>query len=252
MVKKRIVAIVTTLVILLSFTPVISHAYGGSQDNNSVVAGGVSSSSNLTQAYKTSGVATIYNYFGISSADINNSSSHWVNGTVTSSGKVIVNGKVVATNAITAGRQNIDGSTKVTRDGTTFYVRPTNVSFRQSSLPAYVLMKNGQFQNAIIAECGNPVMATPVRPVVTHKPIQSQAPQPQASAAATASAQVVVNNTPAQPQATTATAAPTSATAPQSLPKTGPGNALQIRGITTVVSSLGHYFYRRRSTKSLF
>jgi hypothetical protein len=101
-----------------------------------------------------------------------------VAGEVYKDGTVKVNGQVVATDAITAGRQNISGSTKVTTNGTTFYRRPPSVSFVSSPLSAYVVMKNGVFQFAILASCGNPVSAHPKLPTPTHKPTPTPTRKP--------------------------------------------------------------------------
>src|SRR6185437_10332024 len=117
-----------------------------------------------------SSIQHIYNYFGISSGDINSMDSYTVAGNVYKDGNVKVNGKIVATHAWTAGRQNIAGSTKITYAGTTFYKRQPSVSFVSNPLAAYVVMKNGVFQFAILASCGNPVSARPVIPTPTHKP----------------------------------------------------------------------------------
>lgn len=87
-------------------------------------------------------------------------------GSVDVNNDVIVNGRIVATNAVTAGRDSISnqygGSTPAPYDGYPFYIRTPRVSFTVSSLPAFVVMRNGLFQYAIISSCGNPVRATAV------------------------------------------------------------------------------------------
>lgn len=104
-----------------------------------------------------------------------------VDGSVTKDGRVIVGGKTVATGARSGGRQFLAGSTKERG----VWMRPTSVSFRSQSLAAYVYMKNGVFQWAVIKSCGNMVAATPVavqKPpiVVTHvaPPVTPPAPTP--------------------------------------------------------------------------
>lgn len=139
-------------------------------DSNAVIYCGATASETLIAKYNggdgrnsTSSVRDIYNYFGISSADIQSLNTSAVAGRVTKSGQVYVNSSPtpVATNALTAGRGNMSGSSQVTNGGTTFYTRAPAVSFLSDSLPAYVVMQNGQFKYAIIASCGNPVKATP-------------------------------------------------------------------------------------------
>jgi len=109
--------------------------------------------------------------FNISQADlnvINNTSTttggnYTVAGSVDTNNNVIVGGKVVATNAITAGRNpNSQDIKSVTFAGTKFYVRHPSASFAVPSLDAFVVMKAGVFQYAILTPCGNPVAATPV------------------------------------------------------------------------------------------
>jgi len=109
-------------------------------------------------------IQNIYSYFGITAADISSMQTKAVAGSVTKSGDVLVNGKVVATNAITAGRQTIPGSTAVTYHGTTFYKRPPSVSFLANSLSAFVVMNNNRFSFAILSSCGNSIVATPLVP----------------------------------------------------------------------------------------
>jgi len=129
-------------------------------DNNAVLHCGAMSANELIEKYSGNGSAKdIYDFFGISKKDVNNIKQNVVAGKITDDGKVKVNGKVVATDAKTAGRENMPGSNKVTHDGTTFFVRKPNVSFQSNSLDAYVVMKDGVFDFAIIASCGNPVEA---------------------------------------------------------------------------------------------
>jgi hypothetical protein len=97
--------------------------------------------------------------FGISQQTI--LSSQTVDGNVTRTGKVMVGDKTVATGAVSYGRQNLPGSH---RSGDLF-ARSTSISFQQSQLPAFVIMKDGRFQSAIIKSCGNLVTATPVAAV---------------------------------------------------------------------------------------
>jgi hypothetical protein len=171
-------------------------------DDNAVIRCGALNFTEMENRSQQAGAAQIYSSFGISSQDIANMRNMAVEGSVTSDGQVLVNGNVVATNAITAGRQNIAGSTAVTHGGVTFYRRPPSVSFVSNSLPAFVVMDGGRFQFAIIASCGNPVVATPVIKVPQPKPQPQPAPQPkpQPQPAATPQPQVPA---PASPAVTT-------------------------------------------------
>lgn len=142
--------------------PVSASATGGECDDNAVVRCGIYSTSDLKARY-TGDVKAAYNYFGITDGMINGTSATIKNGSVNKNGDVIVDGKVVATGAITAGRQNITGSTQFTAGGSTFYERPSTVSFiSRDVFEAYVMLdKNGAFVGAVLKPCGNPVKATP-------------------------------------------------------------------------------------------
>lgn len=137
-------------------------------DSNAVIYCGAQSTGDLITKY-TNGTAQnsaksihdIYAKFGISAAEVQAMNSTAVAGTVTKGGDVTVGGKVVAKNALTAGRENIAGSTAVTYNGTSFYTRAPGVSFNSASIPAYIVMSNGVFQYAVIESCANPVTATP-------------------------------------------------------------------------------------------
>jgi uncharacterized repeat protein (TIGR01451 family) len=159
-------------------------------DNNAVIwcgaetTGTNSSASEVTTRYNNgdghNSAASIHNIYGsssfnITSSDVQSLSKNAQMGTVTKSGDIEIGGKIVATNALTAGRQNIAGSTKRSNGGTTFYTRPPNVSFLSNSLAAYVVMSNGQFKFAIMVSCGNPVSATP--PPKPPKPTPPPAPK---------------------------------------------------------------------------
>src|SRR5581483_4125706 len=106
-------------------------------------------------------VRDIYSHFGISQSDVDNLCTTAVAGTIYKNGDVYVGNTKVATGAITAGRQNISGSTPVTVNGFTFYVRPPSVSFASNSIQAYIVMQNGQFKFGIMNACGNPFTAHP-------------------------------------------------------------------------------------------
>jgi len=164
---------------------------GGSDCSpNSVINCGVISTSQLTNYLPGhTAILDFYaNSFGINAADISNlnnttqnaNEDYTVAGTVNVNNDVIVNGKVIATNAITGGREDISNnygsSQKVTYDGYNFYIRTPRVSFAVASMDAFVVMKNGVFQFAILAPCGNPVKATPVKPTTPIVPVTPTTP----------------------------------------------------------------------------
>lgn len=141
-------------------------------NTNAVINCGALSTGELINKYNSDpSVNVIFSHFGIGRADIESMNSTAQAGEVSSNGDVRVNGKLVATNAMTAGRQDIAGSQRVTTNGVTFFVRPPSVSFVSSPLAAFAVMKqNGQFDFAILASCGNPVRARPMSPAPTPAP----------------------------------------------------------------------------------
>jgi hypothetical protein len=203
-------------------------------DNNAVMNCGALTTTELQTKYSNAGVASIYNYFGISAAEVKSMSSTAVSGLVYKDGTVKVNNTTVATGAVTAGRLNISGSTKVTSGGITFYKREPKVSFRPNYIAAYVVMKDGVFQHAILAACGNPVIATPVKKSIPKPPTTPTTPEAPPETPTPPSTQTP-ESTPT-PVVTTAAAA---VTTPTELPHTGPGAV----GLVAVLSVVGGYLF---------
>ena len=102
----------------------------------------------------------IYAAFGITESSVNSmNSSNTVVGTVYRDGRVVVNGKVVATDAKVAARFEANNSTPIA--GTNAYTRYTKDDFKDDSAKAYVRIENGKMVYAILIDCGNPVTGTP-------------------------------------------------------------------------------------------
>jgi uncharacterized repeat protein (TIGR01451 family) len=160
------------LILLFAVLIPISNAQAGDCSDNSVINCGISSLGQAQGAYNANsgGVKTMFNYYGINPND----SAGVVDGYVHRNGNVEVNGKIVATGAWSMGRQYIAGSTKKTINGTTFYVRTTQSSFRSDKLASYVKIVNGQYKWAIVKDCGNPIKAHPTAPVVPPQPLTPQ------------------------------------------------------------------------------
>jgi hypothetical protein len=166
-----------------------------------------------------------YAKYGVTVASIK--SNNIVNGTVTKEGRVIVAGKTVATDANSFGRSYMAGSVRVGD----LWRRPTSVSFAQQSLPAYVSIKNGHFNFAIIKSCGNVVVATPL----ATKPV---------TRTVTKTVSVVQTNTQivnvAAPQPVVASNTP--------LPQTGAAQSGAV-GITAILIATWYYRQSRRRLK---
>lgn len=246
-------------------------------DTNAVMNCGALSTAEIQKKYSNNGVAAIYSYFQISATDIRDISKYAVAGAVHKNGTITVAGKTVATGALTAGRENIKGSLRVVSGGTTFYRRPPSVSFVPNSLAAFVVMKDGRFDYAILGACGNPVSgtptakptpappmapvapptpppttpATPVTPTAPDTPVTPITPTtPPASPTTppTTPETPTVPDTPAvstqTPPSTQTPSITTTAAAVTSLPKTGPGDVAIIGVLAVAGGYLSHVTHR--------
>jgi len=154
---------------LASFAGVVSTSSSASAESrecgdNAIVRCGAMSASELKSEYAKNerGLKKIYSYYNIDASDIASSSSAKT-GTVHTNGDVIVGGKVVATGAQTVGRSGALGGKKVDANGVTVYQGPDRL---KSTLSAFVFFNaDGSFKSAVLKVCGNPVKATPPKPV---------------------------------------------------------------------------------------
>jgi LPXTG-motif cell wall-anchored protein len=222
---KSKIALFLAIVFIASSFAVSSHALAAVEfttsrecNSNAVLYCGALNTSDVEKKYSNAGVAEIYDYFGISKADVLALKTTAVAGRVYKNGEVTVNGKVVATNAVTAGRNDKTGSTKVTHKGVTFYKRAPSVSFKVDYISSFVVLKDGQFDFAIIASCGNPVFA---------KPIPTPTP-----------------TTPTVTPTTTPTTTPNET--PKELPNTGTSTYLSVFMGVSALASLAYYIFKRQ------
>lgn len=78
---------------------------------------------------------------------------------------VRVNGRVVADNAQSIGRQQKPGDHSISIAGKTYWEGPHSSTFASDGLPTLVALDaQGNFKYAIIKGCGNPIYARPVAP----------------------------------------------------------------------------------------
>lgn len=157
-----------------------THSYaaiwsGQDCSTNAIIKCGVSSPNDLRAKYKASSeLQALYGHFGVTSSAIN---STMYAGTVLNNGDVVVNGKTVATGAMSVGRHQDDGSgckgTPFTVAGRTYYQGTTACRFgtnpNYTGQAAYVMLSSdGQFIGAVLKPCGNIIYAKPCpKPVAT-------------------------------------------------------------------------------------
>lgn len=78
---------------------------------------------------------------------------------------VRVNGRIVADNAQSIGRQQKPGDHAISIGGKTYWEGPNSSAFAGDGLPTLVALDaDGNFKYAIIQGCGNPIYARPVNP----------------------------------------------------------------------------------------
>lgn len=152
---------------MLAFGTTTSAAIDNTPDCDTVAiirCGEFSSSKLSSRVSNNADIKKVFAAFGISPNDLKGGYEQgvvWKDGRVTLS-----NGTVVATNATTAGRWN-SAKPGMTRIGGTdrAYKMPTSY-FVTEGQTAFIKMKNGKFQFAVIKSCGNPVVAKAVIPSV--------------------------------------------------------------------------------------
>jgi len=168
-IKKKSTLVAIAVVLAASVTGLAVKSVQAERpdcDSNAILYCGAYDLGTLYNKYNNdSGAQATYaaSPFGISRSEFFSLSNGYKIGSVTRNNTVVVDGKVVATNAITAGNHNIGGSTKI--QGAPGYYRAPSVSFKQYSLSAFVKFDaQGRFQFAVIRSCGNPVVGTPTQP----------------------------------------------------------------------------------------
>ncbi len=216
-------------------------------DNNAVLHCGALNTSELTTKYNGNQSAqVIFNNFGISKDDMKTVSADAVAGSVAKDGTVYAGDKKVATAAVTVGRQNLEGSTKVTENGVTFYTRTPSVSFKVNKIDAFVVLKkDGTFDYAVISSCGNPVKATnavvaPKEEKPVEKPVEKPAEKPVEKPAPVVEEEeeeVVETPAPVAEEETTET-----------LPEVGPAGMVALFSGSSLLAAAGHALYTRRKS----
>ena len=160
-------------------------------DSNAILYCGAYSVSELTQKYNSadSKARQAYDYFGVRQSDF----GQLVNGYVTKSGTVVVNGQTVASGVLSTGRHATPNSVRIPGGA---YVRPPSDSFLSNSIPAYVMMEGDRFLYAIIKSCGNPVGTGNLdRTTITQAKTSAPSPGSEVAPGETIHYQMTVKNT---------------------------------------------------------
>ena len=136
-------------------------------NSNSIIYCGGITPSELADRYtanKPGDLPAIYNSYGLSSYDMTHAGTVAKMGEVHKDGTVTVNGQLVATDAMSIGRDKFAGHlTPVVINGHTYYTGYPRDTFGIEAIVAYVFFdSNGNFRAAVLTSCGNPVRAHPI------------------------------------------------------------------------------------------
>ena len=145
-----------------------SQAAGCNRFN--VVYCGTNSLSELQSAYSRAEIRSLYNQWYINDTMVQGG-SNMREGVVDSSGNITVDGRVVATNAVTvqakAGTRQPSPQRTYSAAGYTYYQYTTGQSFVDgvTSYRVYAWFDDdGKFITGVIKDCGNPVWGPPTTP----------------------------------------------------------------------------------------
>ena len=128
-------------------------------DTVAIIRCGAFTESGLQNKAKDGDIPRVYNAFGINQNELKG----FVEGVVWKDGRVTVgNDKVVARNAVTAGRWNNPTGDMTKIPNTDRAYKMSTSHFVDDGQVAFIKMVNGKFAFAVIKTCGNPVTATPV------------------------------------------------------------------------------------------
>jgi len=190
--------LVSVFVSIIGIVPLGAHsASAATCTNNDILKCGYSSPSNFISKVQANNngvnnvpdLQAIYAHYGLTSANYSNFAVHAVHGEAMRNGHIVVNGKVVASGAMSVGRdKSFQGSNPftVTIDGRNYFGNTNDQVFAAgvTELPVDVLFNsNGVFQFAVLPSCGNPeipaaVAPPPPKPTPPPKPAPTPPPAP--------------------------------------------------------------------------
>ncbi len=146
--------------------------------DNDIISGGVSSDSQIRNALTNGdGVNSASNIRAIFKEAIGvdkaNDFRNMKSGHVYRNGRVVVGGETVATDAQSTGRLNFRNSKPLGDTGA--FMHRTDVRFSQGVERISALVKfddKGEYMYAVLKNCGNPVIAKPVKVKVVEKEVE--------------------------------------------------------------------------------
>lgn len=170
-----IAGLVVAFVTLTSAATLTVHkaAAAPACDSDAIIYCGISSPGNFISKVRSNDsgnghhdLKAIYAHYGLSASDYDNFAAHAVSGTAYNDGRIVVDGKVIATGAKNIGRDaSVQGphAFPVGIDGQTYYGNDDGVMYADNEHPVYVLFDNsGTMQFAVEKACGNPAFGNVV------------------------------------------------------------------------------------------
>lgn len=123
-------------------------------------------------------LATIYAAYGLTADEYDRFATTSKAGTAYKDGRIVVDGKVVATNASSIGRVQKNGDHAKVIGGTTYWEGSNQTAFASDSIPVEVMFgSNGAMEFAVLFDCGNPMSGNVTPP----PPPPPPAPSPTAA-----------------------------------------------------------------------
>lgn len=172
--KRLLVACASLVMVMTAF--VMPHTALAAIDTTpdcdtvAIIRCGFGSETELRNKTKQGDVQAVYNNFGISQGSLNG----FVDGVVWKDGRVTLGsngqGRVVATNAMTAGRWDHPTSDMTRIPNTDRAYRMSTSHFTDEGQVAVIKMVNNKFAFAVIKTCGNPVTGHPTTPPTPSTP----------------------------------------------------------------------------------
>jgi len=142
--------------------------FAGDCSANAILHCGTTSRTDFISKVNANGqgdLKTIYNAYGLSTADYSRFASTAQNGLAYKDGRIVVGGQTVATDSRSLGREAKPYSRPVVIGGKTYHESRAQDVFLSNSIPVMVLFDSkGQVETVVINDCGNPIKTNPKNP----------------------------------------------------------------------------------------
>lgn len=110
-------------------------------------------------------LGTIYNAYGLSTSDYTRFASSARNGYAYKDGRIVVDGRTVATDSKSLGREAKSYSQPKVIGGVTYYESRSQDVYLSDAIPVMVLFDSkGRVETVVMNDCGNPITNEPVTP----------------------------------------------------------------------------------------